>query len=113
MNKEYSNIKPLIEKEEDHLHNILPKEDVAEFKNMVGELRDTWTKNKFLEQKTEARISVLQDLKYPTRAAKYWQCVREQNVFLENLMSLSFRYRRDVAKIKDSKKKVQEENKRV
>ena len=42
--KEYSNIKPLIEKEEDHLHNILPKEDVVEFKNMVCELRDTWSK---------------------------------------------------------------------
>jgi hypothetical protein len=81
MNKEYSNIKPLIEKEEDHLHNILPQEDVAEFKNMVGELRDTWTKKQIFRTETEARISVLQDLKYPTKAAKYWQCVREQNVF--------------------------------
>ena len=33
-------------------------------------------------------MSVLQDAKYPTKASKYWQCVREQNVFLENLMSL-------------------------
>ena len=109
MNKEYSNIKPLIEKEEDHLHNILPKEDVAEFKNMVGELRDTWTKKQIFRTETEARISVLQDLKYPTKAAKYWQCVREQNVFLEQLMELSFRYRRDTAKIKRLQKKVQEE----
>ena len=109
MNKEYSNIKPLIEKEEDHLHNILPQEDVAEFKNMIGELRDTWTKKQIFRTETEARISVLQDLKYPTRAAKYWQCVREQNVFLENLMSLSFDYRRTAAKIKKLKKKVEEE----
>ena len=109
MNKEYSNIKPLIEKEEHHLHNILPQEDVAEFKKMVGELRDTWTKKQIFRTETEARISVLQDLKYPTRAAKYWQCVREQNVFLENLMTLSFEYRRNIAKIKRLKKKVQEE----
>ena len=109
MNKEYSNIKPLIEKEEDHLHNILPQEDVTEFKNMIGELRDTWTKKQIFRTETEARISVLQDLKYPTRAAKYWQCVREQNVFLENLMSLSFEYRRTAAKIKRLKKKVEEE----
>ena len=109
MNKEYSNIKPLIEKEEDHLHNILPQEDVAEFKNMVGELRDTWTKKQIFRTETEARISVLQDLKYPTKAAKYWQCVREQNVFLENLMTLSFDYRRTAAKIKQLKKKVKEE----
>mgnify|MGYP003136081996 FL=1 len=109
MNKEYSNIRPLIEKEEDHLHNILPQEDVAKFKTMVGELRDTWTKKQIFRTETEARISVLQDLKYPTRAAKYWQCVREQNVFLENLMTLSFDYRRNVAKIKQLKKKVEEE----
>ena len=109
MNKEYSDIKPLIEKEENHLHNILPHEDVAEFKNMVGELRDTWTKKQIFRTETEARISVLQDLKYPTRAAKYWQCVREQNVFLENLMSLSFEYRRTTAKIKRLKEKVQTE----
>ena len=109
MNKEYSNIKPLIEKEENHLHNILPQEDVAEFKNMVGELRDTWTKKQIFRTETEARISVLQDLKYPTKAAKYWQCVREQNVFLENLMGLSFEYRRTAAKIKRLKKKVEEE----
>ena len=109
MNKEYSNIRPLIEKEEDHLHNILPQEDVAKFKTMVGELRDTWTKKQIFRTETEARISVLQDLKYPTRAAKYWQCVREQNVFLENLMTLSFEYRRNIAKIKRLKKKVQEE----
>jgi len=109
MNKEYSNIKPLIEKEEDHLHNILPQEDVAEFKNMIGELRDTWTKKQIFRTETEARISVLQDLKYPTKAAKYWQCVREQNVFLENLMSLSFEYRRTAAKIKRLEKKVEEE----
>jgi len=109
MNKEYSNIKPLIEKEEDHLHNILPQEDVAEFKNMVGELRDTWTKKQIFRTETEARISVLQDLKYPTKAAKYWQCVREQNVFLENLMTLSFDYRRNATKIKKLEKKVEEE----
>ena len=82
---------------------------MAEFKNMVGELRDTWTKKQIFRTETEARISVLQDLKYPTKAAKYWQCVREQNVFLEQLMELSFRYRRDAAKIKRLKKKVQEE----
>lgn len=109
MNKEYSNIKPLIEKEEDHLHNILPQEDVAEFKNMVGELRDTWTKKQIFRTETEARISVLQDLKYPTKAAKYWQCVREQNVYLENLMNLSFDYRKEDVKLRQLKQKIKKE----
>ena len=109
MDKEYSNIKPLIEKEENHLHNILPKEDVQDFKGMISELRDTWNKKQIFRTETEMRMSVLQDYKYPTRASKYWQCVREQNVFLEQLMELSFRYRRDAAKIKRLEKKLQEE----
>jgi hypothetical protein len=109
MTKEKRDIQPLIEKEEEHLHNILPTEDVKAFKAMVGELRDTWTKKQIFRTETEARISVLQDMKYPTKAAKYWQCVREQNVFLENLMSLSFDYRRNDIKIKRLEKKIEEE----
>ena len=109
MNTEKRNIQPLIEKEEEHLHNILPAEDVKAFKNMVGEFRDTWTKKQIFRTETEARISVLQDMKYPTKAAKYWQCVREQNVFLENLMSLSFDYRRNDVKIKRLEKKIIDE----
>jgi len=109
MNTEKRNIQPLIEKEEEHLNNILPAEDVKIFKDMVGEFRDTWTKKQIFRTETEARISVLQDMKYPTKAAKYWQCVREQNVFLENLMSLSFDYRRNDVKIKRLEKKIIDE----
>jgi len=109
MTAEKRNIQPLIEKEEQHLHNILPTEDVKAFKDMVGEFRDTWTKKQIFRTETEARISVLQDMKYPTKAAKYWQCVREQNVFLENLMALSFDYRRNDIKIKRLEKKIIDE----
>jgi len=109
MTTEKRNIQPLIEKEEEHLHNILSTEDVKEFKDMVGEFRDTWTKKQIFRTETEARISVLQDMKYPTKASKYWQCVREQNVFLENLMGLSFDYRRNDVKIKRLEKKILEE----
>ena len=107
--KEYSNIKPLIEKEEDHLHNILPKEDVVEFKNMVGELRDTWSKKQMFRTETEMRMSVLQDFKFPTKSSKYWQAVREQNVFLEQLIYLSFEYRRNDVKLKKLERKLSEE----
>ncbi|BCV03067.1 MAG: hypothetical protein CM15mV60_400 [uncultured marine virus] len=66
---------------------------------MVDELRDTWTKKQMFRTETEARFSVLQDNRYPTKAAKYWQCVREQSSYLDNLMTLSFEYRRNEAKI--------------
>jgi len=106
---EKRNIKELVDKESDNLHNILDPNDVTDFKGMVDELRDTWTKKQIFRTETEMRFSVLNDLKYPTKAAKYWQCVREQNVYLENLMSLSFEYRRTDAKLKKLRKKLEKE----
>ena len=106
---EKRNIHALIEKEAPSLNNLLDPEDVKEFKAMTTELRDTWTKKQVFRTETEMRMSVLQDAKYPTKASKYWQCVREQNVFLENLMSLSFDCRRNEAKVKWLEKKVESE----
>jgi len=106
---EKRNIKDLVDKESDNLHNILDPKDVKDFKELTGELRDTWTKKQIFRTETEMRFSVLNDFKYPTKASKYWQCVREQNVYLENLMSLSFDYRRNDVKIKRLEKKLAEE----
>jgi hypothetical protein len=102
-------LKDLIQKEETHLNNLLEQEDLNSFKGMVEELRDTWTKKQMFRTETEARFSVLQDNRYPTKAAKYWQCVREQSSYLDNLMTLSFDYRRNEAKIKWLEKKVDTE----
>jgi len=93
------NLKILIEKESESLNNLLDPEDLKIFQSMTSELRDTWTKKQMFRTETEARFSVLQDNRYPTKAAKYWQCVREQSSYLDNLMSLSFEYRRNQAKI--------------
>ena len=106
---EKRNIKELVDKESDNLHNLLDPSDVSDFKGMIEELRDTWTKKQIYRTETEMRFSVLSDMKYPTNAAKYWQCVREQNVYLENLMSMSFEYRRNDAKIKWLEKKLEKE----
>jgi len=106
---EKRNIHALIEKEAPNLHNILDPKDVSDFKELTVELRDTWTKKQVFRTETEMRFSVLNEYKYPTKAAKYWQCVREQNVYLENLMTLSFDYRRNEAKIKQLDKKLEKE----
>ena len=103
------NIHALIEKEAPSLNNLLDPNDVKDFKEMISELRDTWTKKQVFRTETEMRMSVLQDAKYPTKASKYWQCVREQNVFLENLMSLSFDARRNEVKLKRLKQKLETE----
>jgi hypothetical protein len=102
-------VKDIIQKEEIHLNNLLEQGDLSAFKGMVDELRDTWTKKQMFRTETEARFSVLQDNRYPTKAAKYWQCVREQSTYLDNLMSLSFDYRRNDAKIKWLESKINKE----
>ena len=109
MTEEKRNIHALIEKEAPSLNNLLDPNDVKEFKELTDELRDTWTKKQVFRTETEMRMSVLQDAKYPTKAAKYWQCVREQNVFLENLMSLSFDARRNEVKLKRLQEKLKTE----
>jgi len=103
---EKRNIHALIEKEAPSLNNLLDPNEVKEFKELTNELRDTWTKKQVFRTETEMRMSVLQDAKYPTKASKYWQCVREQNVFLENLMSLSFDARRNEVKLKRLEEKL-------
>ena len=103
------NIKALIEKEAPNLNNLLDPEEVKIFKGLTEELRDTWTKKQMFRTETEMQFSVLNDAKYPTKAAKYWQCVREQNVFLENLMTLSFDYRRAEVKQKRLEQKLEKE----
>jgi len=106
---EKRNIQELIIREEPHLNNILEPEQVKKFKEMTNELRDTWTKKQMFRTKTEMEFSVLNDAKYPTNAAKYWQCVREQNTHMENLMHLSFDYRKNEIEIKKLHKKLEEE----
>jgi hypothetical protein len=102
-------VKDIIQKEETHLNNLLEQQDLTDFKGMVDELRDTWTKKQMFRTETEARFSVLQDNRYPTKGAKYWQCVREQSSYLDNLMTLSFDYRRNEAKITWLEKKIDKE----
>jgi len=107
--KEKRNIHELIVREEPHLNNILDPDQVKRFKEMTGELRDTWTKKQMFRTKTEMEFSVLNDAKYPTNAAKYWQCVREQNTHMENLMQLSFDARKNDIEIKQKQKELEEE----
>jgi len=58
---------------------------------------------------TEMRFSVLSDNKYPTKAAKYWQSVREQNTHFENLVHLSFDARKNEVEIKKLQRDIRKE----
>ena len=103
------NYKQLIEKESENLNNLLEIEELKDLKEMTSELKDTWTKKQVFRTETEARFSVLQDNRYTTPAAKYWQCVREQATYIDNLMILSFEYRRNQAKINKLEEQIRTE----
>jgi len=109
MDKEKRNIQPHANKEVKHLMVLLDKSQASEFKKMVPELQDTWVKKQMFRTETEMRFSVLSDNKYGTNAAKYWQSVREQNTHFENLMRLSFQYRKNDVEIEKLKHKITED----
>ena len=109
MDKEKRDIKQHASNEVKHLLTLLDKLDVGAFKKMVPELQDTWVKKQVFRTETEMRFSVLADNKHGSNAAKYWQSVREQNTHFENLMHLSFEYRKNDVEIEKLEHKINEE----
>ena len=110
MDKDKRNIQPHANKEVKHLMVLLDKSEASEFKKMVPELQDTWRKKQMFRTETEMRFSVLSDNKYGNNAAKYWQSVREQNTHFENLMHLSFDYRKNDVEIEKLEHKIIDPN---
>ena len=109
MNKGKRNIQPHADKEVKHLMVLLDKSQAGEFKRMVPELQDNWVKRQMFRTETEMRFSVLNDGRYGTKAAKYWQSVREQNTHFENMMSLSFEYRKNDVEIEKLQREIKKE----
>ena len=85
---------------------VLDQSDRELFKKLRDELQDSWRKRQVFRTETEMRLSVLNDGKHPTPASKYWQAVREQSVFFDNLMALSFEYRRNLARLGHKEEKL-------
>ena len=109
MNKEKRNIQTVAETESKYLTKILDEQDVKQFKALIPELKDTWKKRQMFRTETEMRFSVLSDNRHGTKAAKYWQSVREQNSHFESLMHLSFKARKNAVEIKKLQKKIKNE----
>ena len=82
-----------------HINSILTPEDSQKLAAIKDEISDAWHKRQIFRTETEARFAVLNDFKYPTRAAKYWQAVREQTGHFDALVGLSFELRRKKIKL--------------
>lgn len=78
---------------------MLSPEAWADMTAMAPALAKAYATRQIFRTETEARVSVLDDLHRPTKAAKYWQAVREQCVMLEQLALLSFEWRRNELRI--------------
>jgi len=109
MNKDKRSIQHHAIKEVKHLMVLLDKSQASEFKRMVPELQDNWVKKQMFRTETEMRFSVLSDNKHGSNASKYWQSVREQNSHFENLMQLSFEYRKNEVEIKQKQQAIKKE----
>ena len=85
---------------------MLPEKNNLYLAELHEEIQDTIQKVQKFRTETEMRVSVLNNGDHPTKASKYWQCVREQNMMYEQLKINSFEYRRREAKILGMKYKL-------
>jgi predicted nucleic acid-binding protein len=74
--------------------DLLEAPDWRTLAALAPELRHTFEVAQMFRTPTEMRVSVLNDIKRPTPDAKYWQATREQDVFLNELVMLSYEYRK-------------------
>mgnify|MGYP000889463612 CR=1 FL=1 len=75
--------------------DILEKDDMTSVTKLTGELQRVFEVHQQWRTETEMRYSVLNDVSFPTPASKYWQSIREQNVFWEQLVGLSCNYQKE------------------
>ena len=88
---------------------ILTKEDLDKLAPLTQELKENFKKSQVFRTRTEMEVSVLNDLKFPTSTLKYWQSVREQNVMFNELVTLSYEYRKNAIEIKIMQRDIKKE----
>lgn len=84
---------------------ILKQEDLTQLSGLCDELQDMFLNVQIFRTRTEMEASILNDLKHPTPDSKYWQAMREQNVMFQELVMLSYEYRKNQVEIKMLQKK--------
>jgi hypothetical protein len=79
--------------------NLISNDDIEKLSAIKPQLLHAYTHSQVFRTRTEMEVSVLNDVKFPTSDSKYWQAVREQSVMFEELINLSFEYRKNNIKI--------------
>jgi hypothetical protein len=89
------------------LNGLLTPAQMEEIGPLGKELAEAWDTQTIWRTWTEANFSVLNDLKFPTAASKYHQAKKEQLVFWENLVALSFDYRDALIDLAETESKIE------
>jgi hypothetical protein len=89
--------------------SILEKSDFDKILALKDELNHTFLHSQMFRTRTEMEVSVLNDIHFPTPDAKYWQSMREQNVHYNELVSLSYEYRKNIIEIKKLERQLESE----
>lgn len=84
--------------------DILDAQRCTVLLGLAAELRQTFATVQVYRTKTEMVVSVLNDVKHPTPDSKYWQAIREQNVMFQELVMLSYEYRKNAVEIRKLKR---------
>jgi hypothetical protein len=85
---------------------VLESKDLQRLQELVPELMKAVATRTMFRTPTEARFSVLNDLKHPTPASKYHQAKLEQVVMFGNLMMLSFDYREALIDLAEAEEQI-------
>jgi hypothetical protein len=88
---------------------ILDKSDFDKILSLKDELNHTFLHTQMFRTRTEMEVSVLDDIHFPTPDSKYWQSMREQNVHYNELVMLSYEYRKNIIEIKILERDIKKE----
>lgn len=79
--------------------SVVSDTSIEQLNHIKDKLRHNFETNQIYRSRYQME-SILNDLKFPTPDAKYWQAVREQQAHLGELVVLSFNYRRKLVELK-------------
>ncbi len=85
---------------------ILQPEELQRLQSLVPELLHVVATRTIFRTPTEARFSVLNDIKHPTPASKFHQAKLEQWVMFDQLIRLSFKFRRASIDLSDTRSRL-------
>jgi hypothetical protein len=84
---------------------VVGEEGLSRLAKIKDKVLHAYTHKQMWRTKTEMGL-ILNPIKFPTDDSKYWQAIREQSVFFENLIQLSFDYRKNDIEIRKLQKQL-------